>query len=191
MAWFGRRGTTHKQRPRQNGTSVGSQRILPREPEWKRWGSFTAAPPVFQLRASFALEVELQDQLDRAVTIEVIGVTEVRIGCDLTLRVKVQLQSGSRAGWIESRQRMVQEVVGRSAELELLRFGDLERLKQRQVVVDERRTFDVGEHKRPVVADRGSRKTRAVNVLTLSEILARIARQHRLDTDIRTSGDSR
>src|SRR5437588_4301864 len=79
---------------------------------------------------------------------------------------------------------MVQEVVRRDPELQLLLFAEVEVLERRQVAVEERRTLDVRENERAVVPRSRNREAAPIDELVRPEVAPRIARQDRLSIDI-------
>src|SRR6185312_471033 len=98
----------------------------------------------------FPLEVELEHELDASSAVEVIGVTEVLVR-QLAGGVEAQGQVGIAARRIERRQRMVDEVICRDAELDLLVLRNLEVLEERQVAVPERRRLYIRENEGAIV----------------------------------------
>src|SRR6266852_625412 len=81
--------------------------------------------------------------------------------------------------------RMIQEVIRREAELQLLLFAEVKVLEHRQIAVQVGRTLYIGEDVRSVVARCGRTEAVPVDELVRSEVLAWIAQDYRLDGDVR------
>src|SRR6266567_1859008 len=74
---------------------------------------------------------------------------------------------------------MVQEVVRRNPELQLLHFAEVEVLEQREIAIEECRSENLRSHNWPVTAwGGGKREAAPVHELVVSQILSGIAGQN-------------
>ena len=89
-----------------------------------------------------ALEEELQSELNASIAGNIISISEAGI-CVYPGGIQIQVESLATVGWIERRERMIQEVVSREAKLNFLRLTEYEVLEQRQVIVFERGSLHV------------------------------------------------
>src|SRR5580658_1007914 len=121
-------------------------------------------------------EVELDRELYDSAALLVRGVAEQRAGL-LARGVEAERQVLPA---IEGPQRMVQEVIAVDTELQFLRFGDLEVLKQSQVGVEEPRSIDGWQHRRPVLPDtRRLGETVPIDELVRRQVRRRVASEDR------------
>ncbi len=107
---------------RQDETS--NSRVVPVYQKREKRGSIWL--PRWVLEQQLFLEVELERELDAAVAVQVVGVTEVLVAKSAGLG-KRERQVVVAARRVEGGQRVVQEVVGGDAELNLLGLRDHEK----------------------------------------------------------------
>src|SRR6266704_4443267 len=144
--------------------------------------------PSVELYSTAALEAEPQRELHDAAAVLVV----LREAAEISARI-VELSLGDRHAQVGrgsgGRDRMVQDVVGRHPELQVLPAADREILVERQVVVPVRLPLDVREDEVPELPHPGGGEAGGVEQVAAGNVLPGVAGDDGLHGDVRASVD--